>query len=279
MGEVSIPGLSGVPDIPQRIPSEWKASYTNDGAMPVVEHGSISPVRLSGRNLVSDQISENFARVDRSTIPNLRGQMLSAFSSADRTPYPFAVTVRPDTGSRRHTDFRHHKSACRRRPPSFLSRSFLFSDARTAGAVCTGLLFSSANRSRRTSLCFLRFVRTVRGYNGGMLTPSSFDTAVFAVLTAANTQIFVGRSRRTAAPFPVPAWHTHKHLPRNIAKPSQWRHMAFCVHFKFLLLLINGFHLCNTRKWGRNQPKRKSSGWFIQPELGKIGIHLFHLFR
>lgn len=69
MGEVSIPGLSGVPDIPQRIPSEWKASYTNDGAMPVVEHGSISPVRLPGRNLVSDQISENFARVDRSTIP------------------------------------------------------------------------------------------------------------------------------------------------------------------------------------------------------------------
>ena len=136
--------------------------------MPVVEHGSISPVRLSGRNLVSDQISENFARVDRSTIPNLRGQMLSAFSSADRTPYPFAVTVRPDTGSRRHTDFRHHKSACRRRPPSFLSRSFLFSDARTAGAVCTGLLFSSANRSRRTSLCFLRFVRTVRGYNAAI---------------------------------------------------------------------------------------------------------------
>lgn len=136
--------------------------------MPVVEHGSIIPVRLSGRNLVSDQISENFARVGRSAIPNLRGQMLSAFSSADRTPYPFAVTVRPDTGSRRHTDFRHHKSACRRRLPSFLSRSFLFSDARTAGAVCTGLLFSSANRSRRTSLCFLRFVRTVRGYNGGM---------------------------------------------------------------------------------------------------------------
>ena len=65
--------------------------------MPVVEHGSISPVRLPGRNLVNDQISENFARVDRSTIPNLRGQMLSAFSSADRTPYPFAVTVRPDT--------------------------------------------------------------------------------------------------------------------------------------------------------------------------------------
>ena len=129
------------------------------------------------------------------------------------------------------------------------------------------------------ALCFLRFVRTVRGYNGGMAAPSSFDTAAFAVLTAANSQIFVGRSRRTAAPFPVPAWHTHKQLPRNIAKPSQWRHMALCVHFQFLLLLINGFHLCNTRKWGRNQPKRKSSGWFIQPELGKIGIHLFHLFR
>lgn len=247
--------------------------------MPVVEHGSISPVRLPGRNLVNDQISENFARVDRSTIPNLRGQMLSAFSSADRTPYPFAVMVRPDTGSRRHTDFRHHKSACRRRPPSFLSRSFLFSDARTAGAVCTGLLFSSANRSRRTSLCFLRFVRTVRGYNGGMAAPSSFDTAAFAVLTAANSQIFVGRSRRTVAPFPVPTWAYTQTSPAEHSQTFPMAAHGLLRSFQIPPSSHKWVPLCNTRKWERNQLKCKSSGWFIQPELGKIGIHLFHLFR
>ena len=111
------------------------------------------------------------------------------------------------------------------------------------------------------------------------LTPSSFDTAAFAVLTAANSQIFVGRSRRTADPFPVPIWLAHKQFPRNIAKPSQWRHMAFCVHFKFLLLLINGFLYVIPGNGEEINLKRKSSGWFIQPELGKIGIHLFHLFR
>lgn len=218
--------------------------------MPVVEHGSISPVRLPGRNLVSDQISKNFARVDRFTTPNLRGQMLPAFSSADKMPYPFAVTVIP----------------LFRRPDG---RGCLYRSA---------VFVSKPITPHKLSVSFGSSV-PCGGYNGGMAAPSSFDTAAFAVLTAANSQIFVGRSRRTAAPFPVPAWHTHKQLPRNIAKPSQWRHMALCVHFQFLLLLINGFHLCNTRKWERNQLKRKSSGWFIQPELRKIGIHLFHLFR
>lgn len=237
--------------------------------MPVVEHGSIIPVRLSGRNLVSDQISENFARVDRSTIPNLRGQMLSAFSSADKTPYPFAVTVRPDTGSRRHTDFRHHKSACRRRPPSFLSRSFLFSDARTARAVCTGLLFSSANQSRRTSSLF----PSVRPYRAGVqwrygAAPSSFDTAAFAVLTAANSQIFVGRSRRTAAPSPVPAWAYTQTSPAEHSQTFPMAAHGLLRSFQIPPSSHKWVPLCNTRKWERNQPKCKSSGWFIQPELG-----------
>lgn len=236
--------------------------------MPVVEHGSISPVRLSGRNLVNDQISENFARVDRSTIPNLRGQMLSAFSSADRTPYPFAVTVRPDTGSRRHTDFRHHKSACRRRLPSFLSRSFLFSDARTAGAVCTGLHFRQQTGHAAQALCFLRFIRTVRGYNGGMAAPSSFDTAAFSVLTAANSQIFVGRSRRTAAPSPVPAWAYTQTSPAEHSQTFPMAAHGLLRSFQIPPSSHKWVPLCNTRKWERNQPKCKSSGWFIQPELG-----------
>ncbi len=236
--------------------------------MPVVEHGSIIPVRLSGRNLVSDQISENFARVDRSTIPNLRGQMLSAFSSADRTPYPFAVTVRPDTGSRRHTDFRHHKSACRRRSPSFLSRSFLFSDARTARAVCTGLLFSSANQSRRTSSLF----PSVRPYRAGVqwrygctffLRYRCFCCPDCCKFSNFRWQITADSSSVSRSGL--------AYTQTSPAEHSQTFPMAahgLLRSFQIPPSSHKWVPLCNTRKWERNQPKCKSSGWFIQPELG-----------
>lgn len=118
------------------------------------------------------------------------------------------------------------------------------------------------------ALCFLRFVRTVRGYNSGMAAPSSFDTAAFAVLTAANSQIFVGRSRRTAAPSPVPAWAYTQTSPAEHSQTFPMAAHGLLRSFQIPPSSHKWVPLCNTRKWERNQLKCKSSGWFIQPELG-----------
>lgn len=118
------------------------------------------------------------------------------------------------------------------------------------------------------ALCFLRFVRTVRGYNGGMAAPSSFDTAAFAVLTAANTQIFVGRSRRTAAPSPVPAWAYTQTSPAEHSQTFPMAAHGLLRSFQIPPSSHKWVPLCNTRKWERNQLKCKSSGRFIRPELG-----------